>query len=469
MNAAAKRSPWLLLLLAAIAVGIYAVWTLKIEPDPIEARSMGGVTDIEALAGRDDVNVLFILVDTLRAQRMSAYGYDRETTPFLDKLARSGIRFEHHISQSSWTKSSMASLWSSLYPRRVGVTKFNHAVPQQIRMPAEILSEAGFKTVGLYRNGWVMGYFGFDQGFEKYYRPLGAPANGVVQRLRPNAEAQSTDEHVVADAIEFLRIHGHRKRWFLYLHLMDLHEYTYDAESALFGNSISDLYDNSIRRTDWVVSTLYDYLAQAGLSENTVFVLLSDHGEAFGERGFEGHAREVFPETTETPLILSLPFRLPQPVVVESRTNNVDVWPTLLDLLGLPDQGAVDGRSRRAEILAAAGKEGPDSTSPEESSVAYLDENWGSPETRVDAAVSIVDGPYRYVTGTNTGGKRFEVLLSTEDDQRADRMATQPEVAKRLREEADRQMAAEPAYEAELIEVDEMQLDQLRALGYQLP
>lgn len=470
MTIESTRRRWLVPLLALIAIGAYVVTTVEVGSDPVQRRPMGSAADIEALAGRNDTNLLFILVDTLRAERMSAYGYERETTPFLDRLAQSGIRFGRHVSQSSWTKSSMASLWSALSPQHVGVTKFNHTISSEIRMPAEILAEAGFKTVGLYRNGWVSGYFGFDQGFEKYYRPLGGSVAVQVQRLRPNAEARSTDEQVVADAIEFLRIHGHRKRWFLYLHLMDLHEYTYDAESALFGNSISDLYDNSLRRTDWVLSKLYDYLAHTDLTQNTIVVLVSDHGEAFGERGFEGHARELFPETTETPVIVSLPFRLPGPVVVESRTDNVDVWPTLLDLLGLPDQGEVDGRSRLAEILAAAGGDASasDSAAAERMSVAYLDESWGSID-QGEIAVSVVDGPYRYVTGSNTGGRRFETLLSIEDDQRADRLAAEPEVAARLRAEAEKQIAEKSRFRSDVIELDEMQLDQLRALGYELP
>lgn len=471
MTRESKRRRWLIPLLAALAIGAYVVSTVEIGSDPLQKRPMGSADDIATLADRSDTNLLFILIDTLRADRMSAYGYERDTTPFLAQLARSGIRFDRHIAQSSWTKSSMASLWSSLSPQHVGVTKFNHTLSAEIRMPAEILAEAGFKTVGLYRNGWVSGYFGFDQGFEKYYRPLGSAMAVQARRLRPNAEARSTDEQVIADAIEFLRIHGHRKRWFLYLHLMDLHEYTYDAESALFGNSISDLYDNSLRRTDWVLSKLYDHLARTNLTQNTVLVVVSDHGEAFGERGFEGHARELFPETTETPVIISLPFRLPEPVVVTRRTDNVDVWPTLLDLLGLPDQGEVDGRSRLEDILAAASggvASAPDGAAEGPASVALLDESWGSLD-RGEIAVSVVDGPYRYVRGSNTGGRRFETLLSIEDGQKVDRLAAEPEVATRLREEAERQIAEPPRFRSDVIELDEMQLDQLRALGYELP
>lgn len=459
---------WPLVLIAVVAIGVYLYSAVEVQPDPFRMRPTGSVDDITRLADRDDTNVLFVLIDTLRAERMGAYGYERDTTPFLSKLVSTGIRFDRHIAQSSWTKSSMASLWTGLNPIRSGVTKFNHAISEDVTMPAEILTEAGFKTVGLYRNGWVHGYFGFDQGFEKYFRPAGVMGNPAVQRLRPNAMDHGSDEDLMADTMEFLRIHGDSSRWFLYLHLMDLHEYTYDDESALFGNTISDLYDNSIRRTDWVLSSLYDYLGNKGVLDKTIIVVLSDHGEAFGERGFEGHAREVFPETTETPLIISLPFALSEPVVVESRTANVDVWPTLFDLLGLSSDRESDGQSRYGDILAAAaGKSG--SRAEDHFTVAFLDENWGHPGTERKPAISVLDGPYRYVAGRDHAGRPFEVLLSVEDEQAVDRRADYPEVAERLRGQADLELKKTAVFETETFEIDEMQLDQLRALGYQLP
>jgi arylsulfatase A-like enzyme len=474
MTNAPSRRTWPLLAVAVLAVGIYAYFTIEIEPSPSDRRPAGGADEIEALAARDDTNLLFILVDTLRAERMSAYGYARDTTPFLKGLAENGIRFGWNVSQSSWTKASMASLWSSRTPLHVGVTKFDHTLSKDLVMPAEILADGGFKTVGLFRNGWVNPSFGFDQGFEKYYKPLGGYQDPQIKRMRPNAQRGGTDESMVADAIEFLRIHGRSSRWFLYVHLMDVHEYTYDKESALFGTGVSDIYDNSILREDWVISTLYDYLARLKLLDKTIVVLASDHGEAFGERGFEGHAREVFPETTETPVIISLPFALSKGIVLPTRTNNMDVWPTLLDLMGLPTQGDdIDGRSRRDEILALARGTAPPpppaGRAAEETSVAFLDENWGVPGGERLPAVSLVDDDFRYVRGSGWNGRPYEVLLSIRDGQRKNVLDANPEQAEALREQAKVFLEQKPAFESQVIEIDEMQLDQLRALGYQLP
>jgi len=118
-----------------------------------DARTRGTLEDVEALAARSDVNLLFILIDTLRADRLSSYGYERPTSPTLDALAASGIRFARQMSQSSWTKCSMASLWTGLYPVRTGVTRAPQALSRDARMPAEILREAGIRTFAIWRNG----------------------------------------------------------------------------------------------------------------------------------------------------------------------------------------------------------------------------------------------------------------------------------------------------------------------------
>lgn len=464
-------SRWIFIVAGVLAITLYLYSAIEIGPIKfdIEPPPIGTTEDIKELANRDDVNILFIVVDTLRANRMSAYGYERNTTPFVSELAKTSVLFKHHIAQSSWTKSSMASLWTSLNPIRVGVTKFDHTISLDAQMPAEILSEEGFMTVGLFRNGWVQGYFGFDQGFDKYFRPVGTSLDPNAKRLRPNTLSHGADENTIQEAIEFLRIHGKSSRWFLYLHLMDLHEYTYDAESAVFGNATSDLYDNSILRTDWLLATMHDGLRRQGLLDKTIIVILSDHGEAFGERGFEGHARTALPETTETPLILSLPFSLDPGVVVPTTTTNVDVWPTLFDLLGIQEPDDIDGRSRLPEILHAVANETDDFDSDPDPLFSYLDQNWGKNTTEVNPAISVIQGPYHFVSGSDAAGKPFESLFLREDGQRENQIASYPEIAERLRTLATEHVESDSAFGIKSVEMDEMQLGQLRALGYELP
>lgn len=104
---------------AALIIGFLAT-QVEIAGDP---RPLGDHTDIAKLHERDDVNLLFILIDTLRADRLGAYGYERDTSPVIDGLAATGVRFAEQLAQSSWTKCSMASLWTGLYPVRTGVTR----------------------------------------------------------------------------------------------------------------------------------------------------------------------------------------------------------------------------------------------------------------------------------------------------------------------------------------------------------
>ncbi|TMA24467.1 MAG: sulfatase, partial [Deltaproteobacteria bacterium] len=280
------------------------------------------------------------MIDMLRADRLSSWGYSRKTSPGLDELAGTGIRFARQLSQSSWTKASMASLWTSLYPARTGITRFDHVLPDQAVLPAEILAQAGFQTVGIYRNGWVAPTFGVAQGFEVYKRPPAVPPPPSVKQANPTLTDQSSDEGILEAAQEFLRIDGRAKRWFLYVHLMDVHEYLYDQDSALFGSAHPDIYDNAIHHVDSLIQDLVDSLDDAGFRDKTLIAVASDHGEAFGERGFDGHAREVFRETTEVPFLISFPFRLEPGITVNALTRNVDIWPTLLDLVGLaPAEG----------------------------------------------------------------------------------------------------------------------------------
>lgn len=206
-------------LLAALfaLVGLFFYTQIEIRS---EQRPLGEPTDLANLAERDDLNVVFILIDTLRADRLGAYGYERNTSPVLDYLAETGVRFSDHHSQSSWTKTSMASLWTALNPNRVGVLRAQHALPESARVPAEIFRDAGYRTIGIWRNGWVAPNFGFGQGFDAYHNPHSGPMPGGLQKHVRAGQIESSDLDVVRSAQEFLRTH-HDQRFFLYVHMMD--------------------------------------------------------------------------------------------------------------------------------------------------------------------------------------------------------------------------------------------------------
>jgi arylsulfatase A-like enzyme len=315
----------------------------------------------------------------------------------------------------------------------------------------------------------VEGYFGFDQGFDVYMRPNyhGLPA--AIHQANPTVTQRGNDVDVVQTAGEFLRIYG-RERFFLYLHLMDVHEYTYTAESAKFGSDYADIYDNAVLNVNQILDGLYGILYKGGYLDHTLLIIASDHGEAFGERGSEGHARNVYPEVTEVPLVFSFPFRLAEPAVVRQRTANVDLWPTVLDLLGLPPLENTDGRSRVPEVLAAVrGEPGPADESVE---IAHLDQTWGQRVETRSPNVAVTEGKFRYLVFTAPEGGAREELFDSEHDahELEDRAKAEPEMAARMRERAKQYLAEAPAWKgAAPLQMDEIQLDQLRALGYAVP
>ena len=436
----------------------------------IPSRPRGTAGDLALLRTRGDLNVVFILVDTLRADRLSLYGYGRPTTPVIDDLANHGIVFERVIAQSSWTKTSMASLWTGTYPAAHGVLRFDNAIPDDAVMPAEIFKAAGYRTVGIWRNGWVAPNFGFDQGFDVYYTPK-AGADARLQRHSPGvAFIGGTDEDVFVAARDFLEHFGQEK-FFLYLHLMDLHQYVFDDDADAFGPTYSDAYDKALDWTDRVIGAIVDALDAAGALPRTVIAISSDHGEAFLEHGREGHAYDLYREVIEVPYVIIPPLILDRGIRVEETIANVDVWPTLLDLVGLPPLRGVDGKSMLPLVLAAGGASAErapaDLTRPV---VSHLDQHWGG-RAEPRELVSLTDGDSRLIVQIDHPNS-VEFYDSSTDPWEATNRSEEslPELQPML-ERIDRYLNdSEPPWEAEspTIEVDELRLNQHRALGYRV-
>jgi arylsulfatase A-like enzyme len=434
----------------------------------VPTRPSGDISALRELRERDDLNVVFILIDTLRSDRLSAYGYARPTSPTLEDIAASGVRFAHVESQSSWTKCSMASLWTALFPHRTGVVRFQHGLPDAARLPAELFKEAGYATAGVFRNGWVGDNFGFSQGFDLYLQPAPRKEPEGFKRTALGARRLAgTDLDLTLAAIEFAKQNQDRK-FLLYAHYMDVHQYAYDdAAAALgFGASLSDAYDASIHWVDANIDALLSTLDELDLLERTVVVIASDHGEAFREHGREGHATNIYREVVEVPLILMLPFRLSEPLVVEPLVRNVDIWPTLLDLAGLPPLPQTDGVSLVPLIEAAARREPV--TTP--ASLAYLDQTWGRMDSDPAPVVGITNDGQRILYRE----KQPELLeifdRNSDPKEQRNLLRNPPEWVDPLKAELVRQLELPtPWGEAPEVNVDDMQRGQLRALGYVIP
>jgi len=206
-------------------------------------------------------------------------------------------------------------------------------------------------------------------------------------------------------------------------------------------------------------------LEDQGLMERTLMVVASDHGEGFHEHG-EGHARTLYREVTEVPWILALPIRLTDDVVVQPMVRNLDIWPTLYDLIGLEPPAVSDGRSTVPLIEAAlAGESGSPADNGYARAIGFLDRTWGNREEAPLPTLSITGGGQRFILRAPDHVELYE--HATDPTEQQNLAEQRSEDAERLRAEAEKLLAEKPVWgDTPKIEIDEMYLEQLRALGY---
>ncbi len=304
------------------------------------------------------------MIDTLRADRVGAYGSRRGATPRIDELASRSLVVENAWSQSSWTKPAIASLMTSLHERSHGVHKgFVDRLGAPLETLAERLAAAGYRTGAVSENPHVAPIFGFDQGFEFFEGRKDFRGEAVVSAER---------------ALQWLADLPPAAPFFLYLHLLDPHgPYTppprireaftrgltavrppvergrikplLDGEKAVDlvpgdVRFLEALYDAELRSTDAAVGAVLAHLEQRGLAERTIVLLTSDHGEEFMEHGSLKHGYWLYEETVRIPLILHVPGAEPRRSS-DTWVQLVDVAPTVLELLGVSVPKAFEGRS----------------------------------------------------------------------------------------------------------------------------
>jgi len=304
-------------------------------------------------------NLLFVSIDTLRADHLSCYGYARETTPSIDALAARSQRFSGAWSVLPTTLPAHAAMFTSLNPKLLGSTSNGFPVAASAHTLAERLSEHGFRTGAFVSSAPLHPVFGLDQGFEVYDHPAGEERRGDVTR-----------EH----AVEWLRARG-SGRFFCFVHLFDPHTW-YDApeaQRALFGappgplpaernflehpevldaaqrGALAAAYDAEIRFADAQVGELLAALEESGLADSTLVVVTSDHGETLDELidsyryGYD-HGEFLHGRELHVPLIVHLPGDGVARVHAQA-VSQLDFLPTLLELLNVPRDGWMLGRS----------------------------------------------------------------------------------------------------------------------------
>jgi len=321
-------------------------------------------------------NILIIVMDAARADHLGCYGYPRNTTPNVDRLAAESLLFERHYTDYPQTKTSTASLFTSRHADTHLATEMQEIAADTFAMQRG-LKHAGLTTAYFYSNAWASPW-GFAEGFDDIYSPNSgaawrdptrAPASAEVHRIGPNTEA------VLAAFSGWLASRA-GDRFFAYVHLTPPH-FPYDAPkemAALFtgrapnyrrgrspfpeakdaggpgphhhpGSDLVNKYDANLRYADWAVGRIVDELRKRGLLDKTLLLVTSDHGESFGEHGYNWHPACPFEEALHIPMLIRFPGGRPAGRV-SALTENTDLLPTIYDLLALPlPTQLIQGRS----------------------------------------------------------------------------------------------------------------------------
>jgi len=351
--------------------------------DPLEAGPLPPALDARADPLREKLkgaNVVFVILDAARARQFGTYGYDRDTTPAMDLLAADGVAFDQAYTPAVYTLGAMSSVWTSQYPdRHHGDVSFQSPLPSDRLTLTEVLSGRGIHSAGFVATAVPGAFNGFDRGFSEFHevwQEVGSRADAFRQVLPPWIEAHKG------------------RRFFLYVHYREPH-FPYDPEPPFdtkwgpdgpipkaarrdmgFFREINQrrqpfseeeqahlvrLYDGNLAYVDREVGELRRALEEAGVWDETVFILAADHGEGLWEHGWIGHNVQVYEPSARIPLIVRLPGGVgPRGERVDALVDLVDIAPTVADVFGVRGEGGADrefqGRSLLPVISGAPGR-----------------------------------------------------------------------------------------------------------------
>lgn len=355
-------------------------------------------------------NVILVSIDTLRADHLSCYGYERETSPFLDSLARKGIRFQEMIVQANWTLPSHVSMLTSLYPAVHGVLRDTDKMGPLLNTMSEMLKSAGYSTAAFTDGGVMSADFGFGQGFDLYDdhskgrdknkralhwigehrkrpfflfyhtyevhfpyvhhpKPRAFMSEAEMKTLAARINAGDyalTDEEFEKAVLSWCTVKGFyrmiepgalerlksemrrffKERW---------------PRMASFDESLRylvDAYDGGITHFDARLKGLWELMCKMGMDKNTVLIITSDHGESFLEHGDLGHPELLYEEIVRVPLIVAGPMLPREGATVRRQVMSIDILPTVLDLLKLKPDPHLQGESLMP-LISGAESSGP--------------------------------------------------------------------------------------------------------------
>jgi arylsulfatase A-like enzyme/Flp pilus assembly protein TadD len=363
---APRRGAWLATggVLAAAALA----WGLWRHVRPVEVRREAGL------------DVLLITIDTLRFDALGVYGQRRDTSPWIDRLARAGVRFETAHAHNTLTLPAHADILSGRYPFDHGVRdNAGFRFPESFDTLATLLKRAGYRTAAFVSGFPLDSRFGLARGFDVYDDAF-VSRPGRRELALPERRAQDS----VAGARAWLAsVRGAPA--FCWLHLYDPHA-PYRPPEPYASRFPGEAYLGEVAAADAALAGLLEPLLAEGRHGRTLVVLTADHGESLGEHGERTHGLFAYEATLRVPLVLFAP-RLLAPRVVKEPVRHVDLLPTVLDALGLPVPEGLPGRSL---LGLAAGQAAPAAESYFEALSAMLGRGWAPLH-------GLVRGGFKYV------------------------------------------------------------------------
>jgi arylsulfatase A-like enzyme len=436
-------------------------------------------------------NIVLIVMDTVRVDHLSAYGYPEPTSPFLERLAADGVRFERAWSTSGWTLPAHASMFTGLLPAEHGATQSHLELKGSPSLLAERLSEAGYQCAGFSNNPWVSDKTGLAAGFaqfgelwrktERPRAPLADPSSVAVERW---LEGERDPERPFFLFVNLMEAHGpyepdwryawstvgpfdtaRARRVYGAVQEKGFVREWYAGEQPVGEEALAAaraLYDAEIRQVDAAVARIVAAVDRVADPATTTLLVVSDHGEGFGEHGHVGHAFSVYDTLLRVPVIARGPGF--EPGLVQHRPVQLtDVAPTLLAAAGLgPEEGP--GRDLRLlhdepRVLAA--------------SYAYPEQVLGTfpPAVRTSERLAphlrsfgvALDGRFKLIVDSRGQRELYDLEADPEEASPLDRL--EPALLQRLEAVATAGLAGD-GEGAELGELDEETRAALRELGY---
>ena len=440
---------WIVVLVVCVALVGAAVLLWRKQGPPVVQQDADETLAPGAAAG---FNVVVVTLDTTRADRLGCYGYANAATPVLDRLAGEGIRFADAVSCVPLTLPAHTSIFTGLIPPNHDVrNNGEYRLDPSRTTLAEVLMGEGYETAAFVSAFVLDRRFGLDQGFSHYddrVETTTGPRFGT-------AESQRSASAMTDAVIAWLASRNKDKPLFLWAHYYDPHD-PYEPPPEYAQRFSADPYDGEIAFMDAQLGRLLSTLEAEGLAERTLLIIVGDHGESLGEHHEGTHGRLVYEATQHVPLILWCPPLVTQSQVVDdAAVSIVDVFPTVLDLLGVDFVGPLDGISLR---LA---RQQPDRSVYAETMMTYLENGWAPLYALRRHTDKYILAPQPEYYDLAADPHELTNLLTVQ--------AARPPAAGRLANALDDLLKSGPSaaqVAADAVKVDDEALQKLRSLGY---